>query len=423
MKLSDNSSVSRFNSLKIAVFSSSAPFGRGESFVVSEVNAIAKRNVQVLIVPTILRKGSPNRFVFRENVSVVSIPLLSLSSIFELIALIFGRFTDFADLLMFAKAGSLRNTLKNILVIPKAVLLSKLLRRESVEHIHAHWLTTPSTMALMVSHLSGIPWSCTGHRGDIVANNGLEQKFESAGFVRFISKSGFALGCKLAPLNRSNAVILHMGVSIDSDARNYGEAPETHGKVKIFCPANLVPVKGHEYLLIALSKMNFRNQVLLEIVGEGERKSELEKLVSDLNIQSQVNFRGHLANKELLNIYASGQADIVVLPSRDLGGGVHEGIPVSLMEAMAYKIPVISTKTGGIPELLEDGAGERYGVLVDADNSGELAASLDWLVSSADERQALGSKGFDRVYAEFNQEIIAEHLIQLIRKHQGSSSL
>ena len=51
------------------------------------------------------------------------------------------------------------------------------------------------------------------------------------------------------------------------------------------------------------------------------------------------------------------EADIVVLPSLDLGKHLHEGIPVPLMEAMANRIPVISTQTGGIPELLRDGAG------------------------------------------------------------------
>ena len=56
-------------------------------------------------------------------------------------------------------------------------------------------------------------------------------------------------------------------------------------------------------------------------------------------------------------MYREGRVGMVVLPSVDLGNNLHEGIPVALIEAMSYNIPVVGTHTGGIPELLEGGAG------------------------------------------------------------------
>ena len=63
---------------------------------------------------------------------------------------------------------------------------------------------------------------------------------------------------------------------------------------------------------------------------------------------------GTVPHAELLGLYRERAVDCVVLPSVDLGAGVHEGLSVALIEAMAYGIPVISTTTGGLPELLDD---------------------------------------------------------------------
>ena len=105
--------------------------------------------------------------------------------------------------------------------------------------------------------------------------------------------------------------------------------------------------------------------------------------------------------------YKNSEIDIVVLPSILTNTNEHEGIPIALMEAMAYSIPVISTNTGGIPELLSDG----YGIIVKDKNSKELAIAMEKLIRNINLRKNLGIRGYEKVCKQFNvkkniQEII-----------------
>ena len=82
---------------------------------------------------------------------------------------------------------------KNLIVYPKALWLARLARKWDADHIHAQWASTTATMAMLAGHISGIPWSCTAHRGDIAENNLLCTKAARASFMRFISASGLRM--------------------------------------------------------------------------------------------------------------------------------------------------------------------------------------------------------------------------------------
>jgi len=279
-----------------------------------------------------------------------------------------------------------------------------LFEEEGVAHIHAHWASTPSTVAMIASTYSRIPWSFTAHRGDIVANNLLEQKIKHATFARFISNSGIKLAGGLCDVKEANTHVLHMGVNVPAESKT--KKPITK-KFVILCPANLIEVKGHKYLIEALSNIRKGTQVELLLAGEGKLRGVIESQVNELSLSSMVTFLGQLLHEELLMMYASSKVDAVVLPSVDLGEGEHEGIPVSLMEAMAYGVPVLSTLTGGIPELLGDGAG----VLVEASSAKALTKALDELILKDAKYLTTGEKGRVKVNGDFNQKKVARVLI------------
>jgi len=97
-----------------------------------------------------------------------------------------------------------------------------------------------------------------------------------------------------------------------------------------------------------------------------------------------------------------------VLPSVDLGAGVHEGLSVALIEAMAYGIPSVSTPTGGQAELLDGGAG----LLVPERDAPALAEALGRLLGSSELRGRVGSLGRRRIEQEFDADVIAAELVQ-----------
>lgn len=407
--------------MKLAVISSSAPFGKGESFVVNEVNAIAVQGQPVILIPTQLRRGSPNHFDLNRDVKLLALASLSFKVLGGFC--LFGiqspkRLVRLTKLIRDNK--SFLNSLKNFLVLPKAIWLSRYLTLHSVEHIHAHWLTTSATLALVCSELTGIPWSCTAHRGDIVANNLLDIKFRSATFVRFISESGLKLARARAEISTEKSHVLHIGVSIpDLQSNNNGDSvTPLENEFTVVCPANLIPVKGHRTLIDALAEMQLGKHVKLIFAGDGELRQKLESQVKMLGLESHVSFKGHVAHSELISWYENKLVDLVVLPSLDLGNGLHEGIPVSLMEAMSYGIPVISTRTGGIPELLEDTAHNlKFGCIVDAGDSQSLATEMDKMVESIAYREKWQKLGRARVKETFNNDKTISALLKLIKQH------
>jgi glycosyltransferase involved in cell wall biosynthesis len=111
-----------------------------------------------------------------------------------------------------------------------------------------------------------------------------------------------------------------------------------------------------------------------------------------------VELAGHISHRELIGLYEGGHIDIVVLPSLTTTDGEHEGIPVALMEAMAHGIPVVSTRSGSIAELVD----EDSGVLVPEKSVVELRDALASLLLDARFRHALGRGGRLRIEREFN---------------------
>jgi len=111
-------------------------------------------------------------------------------------------------------------------------------------------------------------------------------------------------------------------------------------------------------------------------------------------------------HEKLLELYVREDIGAFVLPSLGLDGDLHEGIPVSLMEAMAFGVPVISTETGGIPELLGGGAG----IIVPPADPAALAAAIARLAADPDLRRRLGERGRERVEEAFSVQAVARCL-------------
>jgi glycosyltransferase involved in cell wall biosynthesis len=299
--------------------------------------------------------------------------------------------------------------MKNLAVYPKGLWLAGVARKWRADHIHAHWISTPATMAMIAGAVAGIPWSCTAHRVDISHDNLLRQKIARATFARFISRSGVAMAASLGATPPSDkTAVIHVGVAIPDQAPcpAAAEDPRT-----LLCPANLYPVKGHAHLIRAMAILRDRSvDCVLQIAGEGVLRSELEQLAGDLRLGGVVQFLGQVSHDAILSSYGRREIGMVVLPSVDLGNNLHEGIPVSLMEAMAYGIPVVSTTTGGISELLCEGAG----MLVPPQDPTALADAIERVLGDPALRRGLVEKGRIRVQESFSVQSVVPALLARI---------
>jgi glycosyltransferase involved in cell wall biosynthesis len=261
-------------------------------------------------------------------------------------------------------------------------------------------------MALVAGEVSGLPWSITAHRFDIVEDNLLDTKAKKACFVRAISMQGAReIVDRLSPGARPPLVI-HMGVALPSTKR--GKPRRGNRQVpRAVVPANLLGVKGHVYLLEAVRLLLNRGlRVRVDIAGDGPLREELARKVEELGLRDTVTFLGLLPHEELLERMRCGGWDMLVLPSIVTDSGEKEGIPVAIVEAMGCRVPVVSTATGAIPELFE---GVDDALLVPPRDPGALASAIERLIKEPGLRERLAESGLRRVVASFSvRQVTAE---------------
>jgi len=283
------------------------------------------------------------------------------------------------------KSRSATVLLKNLAIVPKALWLADVATRWNADHIHCHWAGTTATMTMLASSLSGVPWSLTLHRWDIVENNLLAEKVRAASFVRFICQDGLRMARAIGIGPEDNVRVLSMGVPIPP-------AIGGHRRLKpvVVCPARLVAVKGHRFLLQAWRILENRGVTgELWLAGQGELRQELEALTDTLGLRCSVKFLGVLSHRELLSLYRESAVSVVVVPSIDMGNGCHEGLPVALIEAMSYGLPVVATRTGGTVELVLP----ETGLLVPPEDPAALAGALQTLLQDGILRERMGNRG------------------------------
>ena len=193
-------------------------------------------------------------------------------------------------------------------------------------------------------------------------------------------------------------VVHHMGV----DTERYRFQPRHHSEgapVNLLTVGRLVERKGLAAALRAVAGLAAEGvDARFTIVGDGPLRPELEALRDELGLQEQVRFLGWKDQENVVELMQ--RCDILLAPSRTTESGDQEGIPVTLMEAMASGMIVVSTWHSGIPELVEDGVS---GVLVPERDIETLTDVLLRIVLEEGEAWPLvGEAARDKVYREFD---------------------
>jgi glycosyltransferase involved in cell wall biosynthesis len=153
------------------------------------------------------------------------------------------------------------------------------------------------------------------------------------------------------------------------------------------------------------------------LAGDGPDRHELEQLAQTLGVGESVEFLGFVPHERLIDQYAEGRYDFMVLPSTGTGRAA-EGIPVSLMEAMSFGVPSIATDSGGVAELIPHGSA----LLVPPGDARALARAIEELQSSVALRQAAAKEARQRIEADFNVDRTGAELAALIRSSVAGSA-
>ncbi|HEX6179496.1 MAG TPA: glycosyltransferase family 4 protein [Thermoanaerobaculia bacterium] len=302
---------------------------------------------------------------------------------------------------------------RTVAVFPKSVFLAEELTREGVRHIHAHYATHPSTMALIIARLSPVTFSFTVHAHDIQVNRALLRwKLRETRFVRSISDYNKRFLESLYPVEaKGKIIVVHVGIYpeiYEEKARQI--SPDASAPARVLCVAAHKPYKGLPYLIEACGILRDEGvELRCDIVGDGPMRPQLEAMIRERKLETVVNIAGPRPEAEVARMMA--EARMFVLPSIVASDGQMEGIPVALMEALATGRPVVSTKISGIPELVEDGAS---GFLVEPEDARALAAAMKKILTDRDLAEKMGRRGQEKVRAEFSQrECVAQLIARL----------
>lgn len=189
----------------------------------------------------------------------------------------------------------------------------------------------------------------------------------------------------------------------DVKRRVYDQLGIPRDRILIGCVANLRPVKDHATLLKAVSILvRSGRRVQLLLVGEGQQQKELMQLARTLDIGDQVVFAGFRSpNWNLHYLF-----DISTLSSE------HEGLPNTLLEAMAAERPVVATRVGGVPDAVTDG---EQGLLVPSGDPEAMAEALDEMITDPAMARRMGRAGKVRAQRKFSPAALGE-LIDLYRR-------
>ncbi len=183
--------------------------------------------------------------------------------------------------------------------------------------------------------------------------------------------------------------------------QNKGEVRGDRGFPLIVTVANFFAIKGHEWLIRGIPRVLRRfPRARFVFVGDGQTRRAMEALVISMGLSDQVVFTGSLANPlELIN-----GSDIFVLPS------VSEGLSIAILEAQALGKPVVATRVGGIPEVVEDG---ETGLLVPPRDPEALADAICTLLENPSRAQAMGERGRRTAQDRFSAETMVRAVERL----------
>ncbi len=281
--------------------------------------------------------------------------------------------------------------LRHLVYLAEACVLVRRLRRAEVRHLHAHFGTNSTTVALLAHVLGGPPYSFTVHgpeEFDRPESLSLREKIERAAFVAAVSEFGRSQLFRWCdPSHWCKVQVVRCGVDAAFLQAGATPIPPTN---RLVCVGRLCEQKGQLRLLEALRQLA-SSGVPFEMVlaGDGPMRVEAERAIARLGLGRQVQITGWISNATVRKHILDARA--LVLPS------FAEGLPVVIMEALALGRPVVSSSVAGIPELVENGVN---GWLVAAGSVEALTAALRQVLEAPVERLAeMGRVGASRVAA------------------------
>ncbi len=317
-----------------------------------------------------------------------------------------------------------------------ARMLARSVERREVRWLHAARCLPEGLLAAAVARWCGIRYACFAHGEEVNLSNSeprppwhRRRVYESRELAWIVGSVLAGASYLIANSDNTAAILtdrwglppervhrVHPGV----DTARFAPAPADpsvrarlgwQGRRVLLTVGRLQRRKGHDVLIRALPEIRRRvPDVLYAIVGDGEERGALERLVGELRLEDCVRFMGEVDDAELVDCYR--QCDLFVLPNREIAGDI-EGFGLVLLEAQACGRPVAAGDSGGTRETMDPGT---TGVLIACDQPAALAGRLSELLGDRLRLDAMGAAGRDWIERRFGWDACARNAAEVFAR-------
>jgi glycosyltransferase involved in cell wall biosynthesis len=355
----------------LVLITSQYPFGTSESFLESEFPFLINNFNKIIIIAQDVsgkktRNVAEGVIIHRYNTST------SFSEFLRLPVLIFLNFRTILYLLNeevgFRRESGYHISLKSYFFLFRKLIKAlqlrdyiklKLLREDISQNIvfYSYWLKTGAHAISLLEYKNGIKIA-RAHGSDLYEERTVSgylpflslsaQKLDA---IFFTSNHGMDYLSAKVKLKNYNFFVSRLGVNRPEPRNIKSDISEEY--VIVSC-SNMIPLKRIDLIIYALDTVRFHKKIVWLHFGEGVLRKELEALASiKLGSSDRISYRfmGHYPNNDLLDFYRLNKVDLFINTSST------EGIPVSIMEAQSFGIPVIVTDTGAVKEIVVEGTG------------------------------------------------------------------
>jgi colanic acid/amylovoran biosynthesis glycosyltransferase len=292
----------------------------------------------------------------------------------------------------------------------QAVYVGLRLQDLGIDHVHAHFAGMAARTAFWVAKFFPITFSFTAHANDIFAPRnfeiGLEKLIQTARLIITETDYSEKFLRERFPEHADRIHRIYNGLNL----AEFGRANFSSDPPLIIAIGRLIPKKGFVNLIRACGLLvEHRIPFRCEIFGEGPLENQLGAQIEDLSLQERVQLLGAKPQHDLREHLA--RANVFVMPSVAEAEGGMDNLPTVIMEAMAAGLPVVSTRIGGIPEMVVE---NETGFLVQPEDAMALVGAIEKVTNDRSLGQRLGQAGHERAQKLFSIEKNARDLCALL---------
>jgi len=292
----------------------------------------------------------------------------------------------------------------------QAVYVGLRLQDLGIDHVHAHFAGMAARTAFWVAKFFPITFSFTAHANDIFAPRnfeiGLEKLIQTARLIITETDYSEKFLRERFPERADRIHRIYNGLNL----AEFGHANFSSDPPLIVAIGRLIAKKGFANLIRACGLLiEHRISFRCEIFGEGPLENQLRAQIEELGLQERVQLLGAKPQHDLREHLA--RANLFVMPSVAEAGGGMDNLPTVIMEAMAAGLPVVSTRIGGIPEMVVE---NETGFLVQPEDAMALVGAIEKVTNDRSLGQRLGQAGHERAQKLFSIEKNARDLCALL---------